>query len=65
MPIHVRQVQIQEDQVIVIELGEIDPLLTQIGAVYVQVRVRQHEFNAARGGGVIFDQEDSHGRSPG
>jgi hypothetical protein len=35
MPIHIQQVLIWQDQVIVIQLGQIDTLFPQIGGIYV------------------------------
>ncbi len=60
VPVHVGQVQIEEDQVVIVELGEIDPLLAEVRGIDVQVRVGEHQFDAPRHVRVVFDEKDSH-----
>ena len=60
MPVHIRQIQIQQDQIVVIELCQIDALFPQIGGIGVQIGMGQHQFDAFGGGWVIFDQQYSH-----
>ena len=60
VPIHVRQVQIEEDQVVVVELRQVDPFLAQIGDVGVEVRMGEHQLDAAGGGRIVFDEKDTH-----
>ena len=56
MPIHVRQVQAQKDQVVVIQLRKIDPLFPQIRRIDVQLGVGQNQFDALRCCWVVFDE---------
>ena len=63
-PVHVRQIQIQQDQIIVVELGQIDALFAHVGAIDVVTGMGQHHFNAARRGRIILHKKDSHVISP-
>ncbi len=47
VPGHVGQVEVEQDQVVVVKLRQIDPLLAQIGAVDIEVGMGQHQFDAA------------------
>jgi hypothetical protein len=60
VPVHVGKVQVEQDQVVVVELREIDPLFAEIGAIDVQVGMGQHQFDAARGGRIVLHQKNSH-----
>jgi hypothetical protein len=61
---HVRQVQIQQDDVVVIKLREIDPFLPQVGGVDIQVRVFEHHLDASGRGRIVFDEQNAHHASP-
>lgn len=58
--VHIRQVEVQKDQVVIVELGEVDSFLAKIGAIDVQIRVGQHQFDAARGRRIVLHQQDPH-----
>ena len=64
MPAHVGQVQVQQDQVVVVKLGQIDPVFAQVGAIDVQIGMGQHQFDAARGRRVVFNQQNAHLLAP-
>ena len=57
----VGQGQVEQDDVVVVQLAEIDPLLTQIGGVGVEALGLEHQFDALRDGGVVLDQQHAHG----
>jgi len=57
---HIRQVQIQQDNVVVIELAEVYPLLAKVRRVNVEAFRLQHELDALRGCAVIFNEQNSH-----
>ena len=61
--VHVGQVEIKEDNVIVIELAEIQALFSKVGAIDVKALSAQHQFDAAADGWIIFDQQNTHSRS--
>ena len=53
---HVRQVQVEEDDVVVVEFSEVDALFAQVGGVDVKILGLQHQLDALRGCAVVFDQ---------
>ena len=57
---HVRQVQIEKDDVVVVELAEIDALLAEIGRVDVEPLGLKHQLDALRCRAVVLDQKDPH-----
>ncbi len=59
---HVRQVEVQCDQVVIVELAEVQALFAEIGGVDVDAFGRQHELDAAGGGGIILDQQNAHAK---
>src|SRR5689334_24765285 len=60
IPAHVRQIEIEQDDVVVVELAEIYALLPQIGRVNVEALGLEHELDALRRSAVVLDQKDSH-----
>jgi hypothetical protein len=61
---HVRQVQVQQNQVVVIELGEVDRLLAQPCRVDVEVGMTQHQLDTLCRGRIILDEQNAHYSSP-
>ncbi len=61
---HVGQVQVEQDDVVIIELAEVDPLLAKVGDIDVEVLRLQHQFDALRGRRIVFDQKYPHVRLP-
>ena len=57
---HVGQLKIEHDDVVIVELAEVDALFAQIRRVDVEAFAAQHQFDAARHGAVVFDQEHAH-----
>jgi hypothetical protein len=64
VPGHVRQVQVQQDDVVIVQLREIDALLPQIGGVDIQIRVFEHHFDASGRSRIVFDEQNAHHASP-
>ena len=52
---HVRKVEIEEDDVVVVDLAEIDPFLAEIGGVDVEALRFEHQLDRLRGGAIVFD----------
>jgi len=46
VPVDVRQHQIEEDDVVVVELADLQPVLTEIGRVADKVFLPQHHLDA-------------------
>ncbi len=62
--VHVGQVQIQQDDVVIVEFSEVQPLFAQIGRVDVKPFGRQHELDRLGGRRLVFDQQYTHWSSP-
>ncbi len=59
--VHVRKVEVEQDQVVVVELGEIDAFFAEIRRIHVQVRVLEHQLDALGCRRIVFDEKDAHG----
>ncbi len=58
--VHVRQVQVQQDDVVIIQLAQIEAFLTQIGGVDIEALGREHELDRLGGCRLVFDQQYAH-----
>ena len=58
---HIRQVQIQEDQVVIIELAEIDTLLTHICGEDIEALRLENQLHTPGDRGVILNHQHAHG----
>ncbi len=58
--VDVRQHQVEEDDVVVVELADLDAVLAELARVDHEAAGTQHQFDGPRGGGVVFDQKDTH-----
>jgi hypothetical protein len=61
---HVGKIQVEEDDVVIVELTQIDPLFAQVGRVHVEALGFEHQFNRLRRGAVVFDQQYAHANPP-
>ncbi len=52
---HVRQIQVEENNVVVVELAEIDPFLAEISDIDVEILRLEHQFDALRRCSVVLD----------
>ena len=59
--VHVRQVQVEADDVVIVELAEVQALLAQIGGVDVEALVGEHELDGLGRRRLVFDQQHAHG----
>src|SRR6185295_17199767 len=57
---HVGQIQIEKDDVVVVKFAQIDTFLAEIRRIDVETFRLQHQFDALRGGGVVFNKKNSH-----
>ena len=57
---HVRQVEVENDDVVVVKLSEIDTLFAKIGRVDVKAFHREHHVDASRRGLIVLYQKHSH-----
>jgi hypothetical protein len=62
--VHVRQVQVEQDDVVIIQLAQIEALFAQIGRIDVEAFGREHQLDRLGGGRFVFDQQYAHGSGP-
>ena len=53
---HVREVQVEKNDVVVVEFAKIDTFLAEIRRIDVKVLGFEHQFDALGGRAVVFDQ---------
>ena len=57
---HVGEIKVKQDDIVVVELAQIDTFLAEVGGVHVETFRFEHQFDALRRCGVVFDQEHTH-----
>ncbi len=58
--VHIRQIEVEKDDVVIVQLAEIEALFAKIGRVDVEAFGAEHQFDALGGRGLVFDQQDTH-----
>ena len=58
--VHVGQVQVEQDDVVIVELAEIEAFFAQIGRVDVEAFGAEHQLDALGGRRLVFDQQHAH-----
>src|SRR5262249_26583327 len=59
-PRHVRPIQVEQDNVVIVELAEIDAFFAQIGRIDVEAFGLQHQLNRLSSGAVVLNQQHAH-----
>jgi hypothetical protein len=62
--VHVRQVQIEQNDVVIIQLAEIEDLLAKICRVHIETLGLQHQVDALGGGLIVLNQKNAHVVTP-
>ena len=57
---HIRQIEIEQDDVVVVELAEVDTLFAEICRVDVEALGLQHQLDRLRRGAIVFNQQNAH-----
>ena len=57
---HVRQVQVQQDDVVIIEFAEIDTLFAEIRRIDVKTLGFEHQLNRLRYSAVVLNKHNAH-----
>jgi len=52
---HVRQVEIEQDNIVVVELAEIDAFFSEVRRIDVETLGFEHQLNRLRNGAIIFN----------
>ena len=62
--VHVGQIEVEQDDVVIIELAEIEAFLAKIGGVDVEAFRAEHQLDALGDGRLVFDQQNPHAIYP-
>ena len=62
--VHVGQVQVEKDDVVIVQLGEIEALFAQVRRVDVEAFRPEHQLDALGRRRLVFDQQHAHQRFP-
>ena len=62
--VHVRQVQVETDDVVIVELAEIEALFAKIGGVDVEAFGAEHQLDALGRRRLVLNQQHAHCWSP-
>ena len=57
---HIRKIDIEENDVVIIKLAKIDPLFAEVGGVAIKAFRLQHQLDALSRRAIIFDQKNPH-----
>src|SRR5262245_36460631 len=57
---HIRQVQIEQNDIVIIKLTEIDAFFSEVRRIDVKTLGFEHQLNRLRSGAVIFNQQYAH-----
>ncbi len=57
---HVRQVQVEQDDVVIIQLAEIQTFLAEVGRIDIEAFGGEHQLDGLGGGRFVFDQQNAH-----
>jgi hypothetical protein len=58
--VHVRQIEVQADDVVIVELPEVQALLAQVSRINVEAFPGQHQLDAFGSRRLVFDQQHTH-----
>ncbi len=58
--VDVRQHQIENDDVVIVKLADLQPILAEIGGIADEAFLLQHQLDALGGGGIVLNQQNTH-----
>jgi len=62
--VHIGQVEIKQDDIVVVELAQIEAFFAQIRRIDVEALSREHQLDGTCRSRLVLDQQHSHGWSP-
>jgi len=62
--VHVGQVEVETDDVVIVELAEIEALFAKIGGVDIEAFGTEHQLDAFGGRRLVLNQQHTHCWSP-
>src|ERR1700730_15228129 len=57
---HIRQVQIEHDEVVIVQLAEVETLFPEISDVNVEAFGLEHQLNGPSSGNIVLNEQDTH-----
>src|SRR5579864_3191021 len=57
---HVRKIEVEKNDVVIVQLAEIEALFPEIGRVDVEALRPEHQLDALRGRRLVLDQQHAH-----
>src|SRR5262249_24702725 len=57
---HIRQVQVEQDDVVIVPLAEIDTLLAEVGGIDLEGLRLEHQLNGLSGTAVVLNSQNAH-----
>ena len=54
--VDIGQHEVEDDDVVIVELADLEPVFAEIGGIADEALGPQHQLDALRGGGIVFDQ---------
>src|SRR5450759_3810943 len=57
---HIRQVQVKQDDVVIVQFAEIDSFFTEIGGVEVEALGFEHQLDRLLSGAIVFNDQYAH-----
>jgi hypothetical protein len=64
VPVHVGQVQVEQDDIVIVELAEVQAFLAEVGLVDVESLGGEHQLDRLGRRRLVFDQQHAHGQVP-
>ena len=61
---HVGQIEVEQDDVVIIQFAEIEAFLAKVGGVDVEPLGAEHQLDALGDGRLVFDQQHPHITTP-
>ena len=61
---HIGQIEVEQDDVVIVELAQIEAFLAKIGGVDIEALGPEHQFDALGDGRFVLDQQNPHIRNP-
>src|SRR6185437_1198831 len=58
--IEIGQHEVENDDVVVVELADLESVFAEIGGIANKALAPQHHLDAGRGGGIVFNQKNTH-----
>ena len=65
VPVDVRQQEVENDDVVIVELADLQAVFAEIGRVADEIFLAQHQLDAGGRRGIVLNQQYAHGNASG